>query len=49
MLSWWFFNLTLLAAGAVTLALSIAWRQANVLMNMILPDMDLTGASTRCS
>jgi hypothetical protein len=42
MLSWWFFNLTLLAAGAVTLALSIAWRQANVLMNMILPDMDLT-------
>ena len=44
MLSWWFFNVTLLAAGAVTLALSIVWRQSNVLMNMILPDMDLTGA-----
>jgi len=42
MLSWWFFNVTLLAAGAVTLALSIVWRQSDVLMNMILPDMDLT-------
>jgi len=44
MLSWWFSNVTLLAAGAVTLALSIVWRQSDVLMNMILPDMDLTGA-----
>jgi hypothetical protein len=42
MLSWWFFNVTLLAAGSVALALSIVWRQADVLMNMILPDMDLT-------
>jgi len=42
MLSWWLFNVTLLAAGTVTLALSIVWRQADVLMNMILPDMDLT-------
>jgi len=48
MLSWWLFNVTLLAAGTVTLALSIVWRQADVLMNMILPDMDLTGASIRC-
>jgi hypothetical protein len=42
MLSWWFFNVTLLAAGAVSLALSIVWRQTDILMNMILPDMDLT-------
>ena len=45
MLSWWLFNVTLLAAGAVTLALSIVWRQADVLMNLVLPSMDLTGAS----
>lgn len=48
MLSWWFFNITLLAAGAVTLALSIVWRQPNLLMNLVLPAMDLTGASIRC-
>jgi len=42
MLSWWFLNVTLLAAGTVTLALSIVWRHADVLMNMILPSMDLT-------
>jgi hypothetical protein len=42
MFSWWFFNLTLLAAGTVTIALSIAWRQPDILMNMILPTMDLT-------
>jgi len=42
MLSWWLFNVTLLAAGAVTLALSIVWRQADVLMNLVLPSMDLT-------
>jgi len=42
MLSWWFFNVTLLAAGTVAIALSIVWRQPDVLMNMILPSMDLT-------
>jgi len=42
MLSWWFFNVTLLAAGIVTLTLSIVWRQADILMNLILPTMDLT-------
>jgi hypothetical protein len=42
MLSWWFFNITLLAAGTVTLALSIVWREPNVLMNLVLPSMDLT-------
>ena len=48
MLSWWFFNVTLLAAGIVTLALSIVWGQSDVLMNLVLPDMDLTGAFVRC-
>lgn len=47
MLSWWFFNVTLLAAGTVAIALSIVWRQPDVLMNMILPSMDLTGAFIR--
>lgn len=46
MISWWFFNLTLLATGTVTLALSIVWRQPDLLLNMILPKMDLTGTST---
>lgn len=49
MLSWWFFNLTLLAAGVVTLALSIVWRQPDLLMNLVLSKMDLTGASIRCA
>ena len=47
MLSWWLFNVTLLAAGTVSLALSIVWRQPDLLLNMILPHMDLTGASIR--
>jgi len=42
MFSWWFLNATLLAAGIVTLALSIVWRQADILMNLVLPGMDLT-------
>lgn len=47
-LSWWLFNVTLLAAGIVTLALSIVWRQPDILMNLVLPDMDLTGLSPHC-
>lgn len=38
---WWFFNFTLLAAGAVSLALSIVWRRPDLLMNFVLNDMDL--------
>jgi len=38
---WWFFNFTLFAAGAVSLALSIVWRRPDLLMNLILHDMDL--------
>ena len=46
MLSWWSLNVALLATGTVTLALSIVWRQPDLLLNMILPKMDLTGTST---
>jgi len=42
MFSWWFFNLALLAAGTVTLALSIVLREPNILMDLVLPTMDLT-------
>lgn len=40
---WAFFDFTLLAAGAVCIALSIVWRETNVLMNMVLSNADLTG------
>jgi hypothetical protein len=40
---WAFFDLTLLAAGVVSLALSIVWRRPNLLMNMVLSGADLTG------
>ncbi|KIM87619.1 hypothetical protein PILCRDRAFT_815195 [Piloderma croceum F 1598] len=39
---WAFFDFTLLAAGAVCIALSIVWRETNVLMNMVLSNADLT-------
>lgn len=42
MLSWWFLNVTLLAAGIITLVLSIVWRDAGILMKLVLPSMDLT-------
>lgn len=38
---WWFFNFTLLTAGAVSLALSIVWRRPDLIMNLVLDDMDL--------
>jgi hypothetical protein len=40
---WAFFDFTLLAAGAVSIALSIVWREPNALMNMVLSNADLTG------
>jgi hypothetical protein len=40
---WAALNFGLLAAGTVTLALSIVWRRPNILMNMVLSDADLTG------
>jgi len=35
---WAFFDVCLLAAGTVALALSIAWRAPNVMMNMVFSD-----------
>jgi hypothetical protein len=40
---WAFFDLMLLAAGAVSIALSIVWQEPNLLMNMVLSKADLTG------
>jgi hypothetical protein len=42
---WAFLDACLLAAGAVALALSIAWRAPNLLMNMVFSEADLTGTS----
>jgi len=42
---WSFFDLTLLAAGVVSLALSIVWRRPNLLMNMVLSGADLTAGT----
>jgi len=39
---WAFLDVALLAAGAVALALSIVWRQPNILLNMVLSKADLT-------
>jgi len=39
---WAFFDVCLLAAGAVTVALSIVWRAPDVLRNMVISDSDLT-------
>jgi len=38
---WWFFNFTLLAAGAVSIALSVVWGRPDLLMNLTLNTMDL--------
>jgi len=38
---WAFFDVTLLAAGAVSLALSLVWRRPNVLLNLVLSNADL--------
>jgi len=40
--AWAFFDFTLLAAGVVTLALSIVWQQPNFLLNLVLSKADLT-------
>lgn len=39
---WAFIDLCLLAAGAITVALSLVWRQPNLLMNMVFSKSDLT-------
>lgn len=44
--AWAFFDFCLLAAGAVTIGLSIAWRAPDLLMNLVLSNGDLTGMSS---
>lgn len=38
-----FLDMALLTAGVVALALSIVWRQPNLLLNMVLSKADLKG------
>lgn len=40
---WVALDILLLAAGIVTLALSIVWRGPNILTNMVLSTADLNG------
>jgi len=42
---WAFLDLLLLAAGVVSVALSITWRAPNILMNMVLSNNDLTAGT----
>ncbi|KAF8876041.1 tetraspanin Pls1 family [Gymnopilus junonius] len=42
---WAGLDILLLAAGALTLALSIVWRAPNVLMNMVISKADLTAGT----
>jgi len=42
MFTWAFFDICLLAAGSVTLALSFLWRQPNLLLNLTFSSFDLT-------
>lgn len=40
---WVALDILLLAAGVLTLALSIVWRAPNILINMVLSSADLKG------
>jgi hypothetical protein len=40
---WAALDVLLLAAGAISIALSIVWARPDVLMNMVLSKADLTG------
>lgn len=44
-LAWAFFTLCLMAAGIVTLVLSIVWRQPNLLRNLTFSNFDLTAGT----
>ena len=45
--AWAFFDFCLLAAGAVTVGLSIAWRAPDLLKNLVISNEDLTGMSSK--
>jgi len=42
---WAFLDFLLLAAGAVTVALSMVWRSPNILVNMVFSNADLTAGT----
>lgn len=42
---WAGLDFCLLAAGVVSIALSIVWRAPNLLMNFVISSADLTGTS----
>jgi len=42
---WGVVDFCLLAAGAISVAFSIIWRKPDVLMNMVVSNADLNGAS----
>jgi len=42
---WAFLDVMLLAAGAVTVALSMVWRSPNILLNMVFSNADLTAGT----
>jgi hypothetical protein len=42
---WAFLDLCLLAAGVVSVALSIAWRAPNLMLNLVLTDANLTAGT----
>jgi hypothetical protein len=43
--AWAFFDICLMAAGVLSLTLSIVWRQPNLLLNLTFTGMDLTAGS----
>jgi hypothetical protein len=45
MLTWSFFDFCLLAAGTISLVLSIIWREPNLLLNLTFSTADLTGGT----
>lgn len=44
---WAFVDVWLLAAGVLSIVMSLVWRAKNLMMNFTLDNADLTGASTR--
>ena len=42
---WAFVDVWLLAAGVLTIVMSLVWRAKNLMINFTISDADLTGAS----
>lgn len=41
--AWIFFDLALLAAGAISILMSILWKRPDLMTNMVIDNTDLTG------